>query len=123
MPAKVADTSAIGAIIFAETDAPTARAMLRDVDIVAPRLLAYELTSIARTKSVRTPHLRDMIAQSLKDGLALNVRWVDVDYVAVLQLALETGLSTYDATYLYVARSLGIPLVTFDQRLQEASRP
>ena len=30
---------------------------------------------------------------------------------------LETGLTTYDASYLYLARSLGVPLLTFDGRL------
>ena len=30
---------------------------------------------------------------------------------------LETGLTTYDASYLYLARTPGIPLVTFDERL------
>ncbi len=39
---------------------------------------------------------------------------------AILLLALQTGLTTYDAAYLYLARSLGIPLVTFDEQLQTA---
>jgi predicted nucleic acid-binding protein len=37
---------------------------------------------------------------------------------AVLDLALATGLTTYDATYLFLARSLGLPLATLDQRLR-----
>ena len=32
---------------------------------------------------------------------------------------METGLTTYDARYLYLARVLDLPLVTFDRRLQE----
>jgi len=27
------------------------------------------------------------------------------------------GLTTYDASYLYLVRSLGVPLLTFDERL------
>ena len=40
---------------------------------------------------------------------------------AIVQLALETGLSTYDASYLWLARRLGAPLVTFDERLRRAA--
>jgi predicted nucleic acid-binding protein len=123
MPAKVADASVIAAIVFGEPEAAAATRLLDDAEIVAPRLLAYELTSIAQTKTRRAPDLRDSIARALEVGLAVGYRWVDVDHLAVLALALETGLSTYDATYLHVARSLEIPLVTFDRRLQDANRP
>lgn len=58
----------------------------------------------------------------LRGGLALDVRWVDVEFPAVLDLALESGLTTYDASYLYVARTLGIPLVTFDRELRAAAQ-
>ena len=33
---------------------------------------------------------------------------------AVLDVALETGLPVYDAAYLWLARSLRLPLATFD---------
>ncbi|RLA82227.1 MAG: PIN domain-containing protein, partial [Deltaproteobacteria bacterium] len=32
------------------------------------------------------------------------------------------GLSTYDATYLLLARTMGVPLVTFDEQLAAAWR-
>lgn len=47
----------------------------------------------------------------------MEIYWADVLHPAVLDLALETSLSTYDASYLYLARYLGMPLVTFDKRL------
>jgi len=40
-----------------------------------------------------------------------------VDHLAAFQLALETGLTTYDASYLLLARSLKISLVEL-QRAQ-----
>jgi predicted nucleic acid-binding protein len=39
---------------------------------------------------------------------------------AVLSLALERGLSAYDATHVAVARSLGLPLLTADKRVLQA---
>ena len=41
----------------------------------------------------------------------------------VVQLAGETGLSTYDASYLWLSRHLRGELVTLDQALREAAGP
>lgn len=84
-------------------------------------MLAYELTNVARTKARRSPHDLSAIEQGLLWALMLDIQWVDVDHQAVLALALEKGITAYDASYLYVARSLGVPLVTFDTALQAAS--
>jgi predicted nucleic acid-binding protein len=40
----------------------------------------------------------------------------------VLPLALETGLTTYDAAYLALAVRRGLPLLTLDARLRDAAR-
>ncbi len=45
-----------------------------------------------------------------------------VDHAAVTELALDTGLTTYDASYLHLALSLGVPLITFDDRLARVAR-
>ena len=47
----------------------------------------------------------------------MAIHWVDLVHPTVVDLALETGLTTYDASYLYSARFLGMPLVTFDRKL------
>ncbi|BES82407.1 type II toxin-antitoxin system VapC family toxin [Pyrodictium abyssi] len=45
------------------------------------------------------------------------------DYQGVARLALETGLTFYDAAYAYMARKHGLTLVTQDRELREkASR-
>ncbi len=38
-----------------------------------------------------------------------------------LDLATETGLTAYDASYLWLARQLGAELVTLDQQLARAA--
>jgi predicted nucleic acid-binding protein len=38
------------------------------------------------------------------------------------QFALDNGLTTYDASYLQLARGLGVPLINFDRPLDEAAR-
>ena len=117
MPAKVLDASVLGALIFGEPRAKEALSLLEGAELYAPPLLAYELTSVARKKALKYPQLRERISEALEIGLSLDINWTEVDHLEVLKLALETGLTTYDASYLYLARSLGVPLLTFDGRL------
>ncbi|MBN1442012.1 MAG: type II toxin-antitoxin system VapC family toxin [Planctomycetes bacterium] len=121
MPGEVADASVLGAFLFQEPRAEEAASLLERAELFEPELLAYELASIARKKALRHPELRPRIREALEVGLSLDIRWVRVDQPAVVELALDAGLTTYDASYLHVARTLGIPLVTFDDRLRAAS--
>jgi predicted nucleic acid-binding protein len=41
---------------------------------------------------------------------------------ACLVLGIDNGLSIYDSAYLWLAMSLGLPLLTHDQRLADAAR-
>jgi predicted nucleic acid-binding protein len=44
------------------------------------------------------------------------------DYPAVLRLANESGITVYDAAYLWLARELDAELVTLDRKLAEAAK-
>lgn len=119
MSAKVVDASALGAILFREPRAAEALALLRGSELHAPGLLAYELAHIAQKKASRYPAHTGAIENALKLGLGMEIHWREVDHGAVLRLAMETGLTTYDASYLYLSRALGASLATFDQRLSQ----
>ncbi len=122
MPAKVVDASVIAAWCFREPRAPEALAIIRESELHAPLLLAYELTSIARKKTKVYPEKAELIEEALRTALALPIHWSEVDYITVMHLALSADLSTYDACYLYVARKGNLPLATFDESLEKASR-
>ena len=117
MPGRVADASVLGSLIFNEPRATEAATLLNGSDLYAPTLLTYELASVARKKILLYPEQREALLQALEIALELDIGWVDVDQPAAVALALETGLTTYDASYLYVSRHLDLPLVTFDERL------
>ena len=117
MPGKVVDASVLGAVVFGEPRTDEARLLLADADLYAPALLAYELASIARKKIGIYPDLKGTILQLLEEALNMEIFWAEVLHPGVVDLALETELSTYDASYLYLARHLGMPLVTFDKQL------
>lgn len=119
--AVVVDASVLAAVAFGEPRREEAAALLRGRRLVAPDLLPYELASVARKKVAVDPSALDAVRVALAGTLKLPVTLVSPDQTAVLELALRLGLSTYDAAYVWLARSLGAPLMTLDRTLREAA--
>jgi predicted nucleic acid-binding protein len=119
MGARVLDASVLAALAFGEAKAEEALRLIDGKELFAPELLKFEITHVA-VKKVRGAGQNDsrLILEALSLALNLEIRWVDVDCDTVARLAIETGLTAYDSSYLYVSRLLGIPLVTFDDRLR-----
>lgn len=121
IPGRVLDASVVAAWCYDEPHAREAAAIIEGAELYAPTLLAYELTNVARKKAGAYPERLNALTEALQTALAIPIHWVEVDHTAVLRLALNGGLTTYDASYLYLARTLGVPLATFDQRLARAA--
>jgi predicted nucleic acid-binding protein len=56
-------------------------------------------------------------------GMQCNwqIEILSVDHLEIIDLAAQAGLTTYDASYLWLARKTGGELVTLDKRLLKAS--
>ena len=122
MVASVADASVLAALVFDEPRRREAEALLQDTDLYEPTLLPYELASVARKKIGLDPDQEPAILRALELVAMVPFRWVVVDQRESVRLAMQTRLTTYDAAYLWAARSVGAQLVTFDARLQAALR-
>jgi predicted nucleic acid-binding protein len=121
MSVSVVDASVISAIVFIEPTVAEAETMVSEAELVAPHLLRFELANIAWKKTKRDPRESSQIAAGLHLALQeLEIRYLDVDHEAVLQVALEKNITAYDASYLWLARSLKAPLATFDRKLRAA---
>jgi predicted nucleic acid-binding protein len=55
-------------------------------------------------------------------GGKLAIEIVAVDHWAIVNLADETGLTTYDASYLRLADHLKGELITLDEKMQRAAK-
>ncbi len=119
-PVKVVDASALAALLFGEPEADAVAEQLGDARLVAPALLGFELANICLVKSRRHPDQRLALTAAfrLRDRLAVDE--VGVDHDGALALAAATGLTAYDASYLWLARRLGADLVTLDRQLAKA---
>ena len=117
MPVAVVDTSAIGALVFGEPEAEEIAERLLDVNMIAPPLLWFELANVCVKKMKAHPQLRKKLADAFKFARKLPIEEVEVDYQAVVELAIKTELTAYDASYLWLTRSTGAGLVSLDRML------
>lgn len=117
----VVDASALGAIAFGEPEAPALGRYLEDETLIAPTLLDYELTNLAITKVRRGVVSPSEATLLLVSALRLPIKRVAVPGEEVLVLAMQTGLSAYDAAYLWLARTTDSELVTLDRQLADVT--
>ena len=118
---KVIDASALAAVIFGEESAEGVTAQIEGCELVAPQLLEFELVNICVTKMRRVPSDSDWLVARFARRRVMKVETMEVDHSAVLALAQRTGLTGYDASYLHLARTLEVELVTLDRQLAEAA--
>jgi predicted nucleic acid-binding protein len=124
MSLAVVDASAMAAVVFKEAEGQAVVDRLRGAILVAPRLMAYELTNAARRKILQHPDQEAFITRALERALAddVAITWSDVEFEEVLTLAVQTKLTAYDASYLWLAQHMKAKLVTLDRELGEAAR-
>jgi predicted nucleic acid-binding protein len=120
MAVKVVDASALAAILFDEPEGEHVAEQLRGGRIKAPALLEFELANVRLLKSKRHPEDRQTLVQAFGPRRESDVEYVAVDCDAGLRLGLEVGLTPYDASYLWLARTFGAELTTLDRQPMRA---
>jgi predicted nucleic acid-binding protein len=121
MPVRVVDGSALGALVFGEPKAEEIAEALAEAQIAAPALLWYELANLCLGKIKAHPKQRDQILRAFELAHRLTIQIAEVDHPAVVELAEKTGLTTYDASYLWLARHLDGELITLDKRMRRST--
>ncbi|MEM4639930.1 MAG: type II toxin-antitoxin system VapC family toxin [Thermofilum sp.] len=51
----------------------------------------------------------------------IKVGWRDLGYSAILNLAVDNGITFYDASYLAASIAFGVPLITEDEKLRRVA--
>lgn len=123
MTVKVVDASALAALLFGEPDAVAIAESLNDATLVAPSLLPFEIASVCLKKLRRHPDQHDALLSAHRLFGQLEISQTAVDLNEVVLLAEKIGLTSYDASYLWLAQHLQAELVTLDQRLARAASP
>jgi predicted nucleic acid-binding protein len=91
---------------------------LEGSSLIGPALLPFEVANTCLKKLRRHPDERDALMAAFEMLERMEVGVVEVHHGEVLGLAERTGLSAYDASYLWLARRTGSELVTLDRQLE-----
>ena len=122
MSVRVVDASALGALVFGEPKAQRISNALSDEPMVAPALIWFELASICLKKITTYPSQKTLILEVFDLARKLNIEIIEVDHSAVIELAEDTGLTTYDASYAWLALELKGELITLDVKMHRAMK-
>ena len=118
---KVVDASALACFCFDEPEMADVAQQLVGCTLFAPALLDFEIGNICWKRLRKDPARSDAIlAQfAIRREFPITVRPVVME--EVVALAAQTALTAYDASYLWLARTLGAGLVTLDGKLARAA--
>ena len=120
MAYAVVDASVIVDLLVEHPRAASVRAALEGIDGVAPSLIDAEVLH-AITRYVRRGEMSDERArQALKLLIDADIDRFPITPLVADAWALRHNISSYDAFYIALARSLGCPLVTCDRALAGA---
>jgi predicted nucleic acid-binding protein len=120
MAVNVVDASALGALLFGEPDGAAVAERLQGAGLIAPALLPFEVANICVKKMRKHPDQRDILVVAFGMLDRMEVGIVEVDHGEVLDLAERSGLTAYDASYLWLARKMSAELITLDRQLEAA---
>lgn len=121
MTGVVVDASALAAVVFDEPESVSVRRTLRDHLLHSTSLVDYELATTGLRKLRRDPSKTVVILAALQAAGRMQMSRTTPDMVQVATIAAVHNLTTYDASYLWLARTLGLPLVTLDRDLARAA--
>ncbi len=119
----VVDASAVAELLVSRDGGTRVARVILDRELFAPQLLVAEVVSTVRgwVLGGRLDPLRARGA--LDDFRALDVTLMPMMPLVDDMWLLRDNISAYDAMYVALARSLGLPLLTLDARLVTSLPP
>lgn len=120
----VADCNLLAYLLLAGPRTSMAEAVFKREPLwCAPLLWRSEFRNILATQMrVNRLPLADALVKMTEAETVLAGREHQVVSDEVLEECARSGVSAYDAEYIVVARTLALPLVTSDEKLQRAAR-
>ena len=112
----------MAAVVFDEAERRQIEPQLADGVIFVPALFEIEMASVCLKKIRLHPEEREKLLAAFEKFLLLPIVESGIDLSETISLAMDERLSLYDASYLWLARHLGMKLVTLDSTLAKAAK-
>lgn len=87
--------------------------------LIAPTLLPYEIINGLKGAILRKRITFKQSINIINEFLYLSIPLIDIHLQDVLEVSTNKELSVYDASYLYLAKTAGFPLLTLDEKLKK----
>jgi predicted nucleic acid-binding protein len=125
MRTVVLDASAAVALAMKESTRGAIAEQIDGATVCAPTLLKFELANAAWKKIKKQGEDARLMIAAVEEMLdpRWGITWMEVDHADTVAISLATGLSVYDASYVWLAGVLGADLVTLDEKLARAISP
>ena len=118
---KVVDTSVVIKIFFPEEGSDRALSLIRNHSLIAPDLLLYEFSNYL---ALRRDITQDDVEFLIKRFYRLPFEFFVLPenrFIEVCQFAKKLKVTAYDASFLILAKSLRIPLITADHKFYKVA--
>ena len=117
----VIDTSALIAVIVAEPERDVIVSVTTGHTLIGPGSIPWEVGN-AFTAMIKRRRIEVAEAQKgLEIFRSIPIRYVEVDLVHAMSIAVEANIYAYDAYFLACATRCGAPLLTLDRSLRRAA--
>lgn len=90
------------------------------IDLISPHLLVYETINGLRSAVLQKRQTEKTAELLLDSFLNMGILFEKVNEKEVLRLALKKSITAYDASYVWLAKSQNIKLLTLDEKLGKA---
>lgn len=120
----VVDASFVLAFLLPDEESPEVEALfdkhtLGQASLVAPTILPFEVFNSLKMALKRHRLNKKNVSEIAEGFLDLKIEISFTDYEKTFSLAIEYDLSFYDASYVFLAKSLQLPLLTLDKQLKK----
>ena len=86
-------------------------------NFISSPLLMFEVCN-ALNMAVRRKRLSRNHAETMTQSILLyDIEYIPMQFTEVFSLAIKQGITVYDASYLWIAQTRSIPLLTLDKKL------
>jgi len=92
-----------------------------EINFLAPELLSYEVCNAIKSSYLSKRLDKSMCKSLLDKFLKWDINYVKVkDFKKIFLGSVDSNLSVYDATYVYLAKKYKCRLLTLDKKLRKA---
>ena len=118
----VIDTSALIAVIVGEPERKDVIEITKGNTLIGPRSIPWEIGNVFSAMFKRNRLTIEEAQKGLSIFHTIPLRYIEPDFIKVLELSKQTNMYAYDAYFLDCAIRHRAPLLTLDKKLKASAQ-